>query len=71
MLYFRCPTCKTVLADKELIYEKEMKRISNDLKLSEAQQNDEKRKLLDTLELTRICCRARMLTYVDLITIVK
>lgn len=71
MLYYKCPTCKTLLANKELIYEREMAKICKDPKLSEDQKNDEKRKLLDSLELIRYCCRTRMLTYVDHITIVK
>jgi DNA-directed RNA polymerase subunit N (RpoN/RPB10) len=71
MLYYKCPTCKTVLANKQPIFEKEMKRITKDNKLSEDEKNNEKRKLLDSLELIRYCCRARMLSYVDQIQIVK
>ena len=71
MLYFKCPTCKTVLADKQLIYEKEMELITKNSKLTEDERNDAKRKLLDSLELVRYCCRTRMLTFVDLITIIK
>ena len=71
MLYFKCPTCKTVLADKQLLYEKEMDRLTKDSKLTDDERNDAKRKLLDSLELKRYCCRTRMLTFVDLITIIK
>lgn len=71
MLYYKCPTCKTLLANKELIFEREMKKICKDSKLDEHKKNELKRKLLDDLELHRYCCRMRMLTYVDQITIVK
>ena len=71
MLYYKCPSCKTLLADKQLPFEKEMDRIVKDTKMSEDEKNDAKRKLLDSLELVRYCCRTRMLTYVDLIKIIK
>lgn len=71
MIYYRCPSCKTVLANKQPIFEKDMQKICNDNKMSEDQKNNEKRKLLDRLELHRYCCRMRMLTYVDQINIVK
>ena len=35
MLYPVCPTCQLLLADKQLLFEKEFNRISNDAKLSD------------------------------------
>ena len=71
MIYYRCPTCKTLLANKQLIFEKDIKKICGDTKLNEQDKNEQKKKLLDRLELTRYCCRMKMLTYVDQIKIVK
>jgi len=71
MLYYKCPTCRTVLANKQIMFEEELKRITNNSKLSDQQKDDEKAKLLDKLQLTRYCCRMRMLTYIDPSEIVK
>lgn len=71
MLYFKCPTCRTLLANKQLIFEKELEKICNNNQLTEKQKDEEKMKLLDRLELKRYCCRMRMLTYVKLIEIIK
>ena len=70
MLYPKCPSCKTILANKQLIFEAEMKKIC-EKKLSDDQQDKLKRELLDKLELKRYCCRQRMLTYTDLIDIIQ
>jgi DNA-directed RNA polymerase subunit N (RpoN/RPB10) len=70
MLYFKCPTCRTVLANKQLIYEERLAEISNSKK-SKEEKDKEKRKLLDDLKLIRECCRMRMMGYVKLIDILK
>lgn len=67
MLYFRCPTCRTILANKQLIYEERLEEISLDKKMSNKEKDKLKRKLLDDLELYRPCCRMRMMGYVKLI----
>ena len=67
MLYYRCPTCKTILANKQLMYEEELDKICTNSKLSEEEKIEQKMKLLDKLELKRYCCRMRMITYVKLI----
>lgn len=70
MLYYKCPTCRTVLANKELIFKEEMEKIcSKELDIDK--ENKEKENLLNRLELKRYCCRQRILTYTDLIEIIK
>lgn len=71
MLYFRCPTCKTILANKQLPYEEELEKICNDKKSTEKEKNDKKMNLLDKLEIRRLCCRMRMLTYINLIETIQ
>lgn len=71
MLYFRCPTCKTILANKQIPYETDLDSICKNDKLSEAQKDMAKRKLLDELELVRMCCRMRMMGYIKLVDIIK
>lgn len=71
MLYFRCPTCKTELANKQLVYEDKLDKICNNSKMSKKEKDEAKMKLLDDLELVRYCCRMRMMTYTDLNKLIK
>jgi len=63
MLFFKCPTCKTLLADKQIPFEEGMDKICNDTKLTDEQKDKKRKELLDKLELHRYCCRMRILTY--------
>jgi DNA-directed RNA polymerase subunit N (RpoN/RPB10) len=67
MLYFRCPTCKTILANKQIPYEEKMDSICKNIKLSPKEMDLAKKSVLDEIEVTRYCCRARMMGYVKLI----
>lgn len=71
MWYFRCPTCKTWLANKQLPYEKELELICKDSKLTNAEKDIAKRQLLDAVELIRPCCRMRGLGTIELIKVIK
>lgn len=71
MLYFKCPTCRRILANKQLLYEKQLESITMDDKLTPEKKDEAKRKLLDDLEIKNICCRARTLGYVKLIELIK
>ena len=62
MLYPVCPTCQLLLADKQLVFETEFAKISNDSKLSEDKKKKEVEKLLNKLGLIRYCCRMRIMT---------
>lgn len=74
MLPLRCFTCGHVLANLELEYEEKLSEIDNNIKLDDKQKSEEKRKVIDKLLpdrwKTRYCCRARLITYVDLISII-
>ena len=74
MLPPRCFTCGHVLADLELEYEEKLLEIDNNIKLSDEQKSEEKRKLVNKLLPgrwnKRYCCRTRLLSYVDLIKVV-
>ena len=70
MLYAKCPTCRTILANKQLIFEKENEKIcASDKSVDE--KNKMKEELLDKIELKRYCCRQRILGYVDLTDIIQ
>ncbi len=71
MLYVRCPTCRSLFAHKQILYENAMENICNDQNLSEIEKGHQKSKVLDDLNIIKQCCRARFLTYVQLIDIVK
>jgi len=71
MLYYRCPTCKTIFANKQLLFETEFDKICKNNDLSEKQKEIQKMELLDKLQLKRYCCRMRMLTYTKLINLIK
>lgn len=67
MLYYKCPSCKTILANKQILYEKGLNDICNNTKMSEKEKDMAKRKLLDDLEIKNPCCRMRTLGYIQLI----
>ena len=71
----KCFTCGKVLADKYQFYVREVRKIKIDLKQDPekvvylTRNNVEKTpegQVLDTLGLTRMCCRRHMLTHVDI-----
>ncbi len=73
MLYLTCVTCGRLLADKMIPYEEGLKKICDNPNLTKKQQYDEKIKLIDSLKIPkdRYCCRMRLMTYRDLVNIVK
>ena len=73
MLYLICPTCNRLLADKMIPYEEGIIRICDNPHLSPAEKEQEKIKLINSLKIPkdRYCCRARLMTYRDLVKIVK
>ncbi len=71
----KCFTCGNVLADKYLFYIKEVRQIkmNKDMNTEEVVYLDEEKmektpegKVLDRLNLTKMCCRRHMLTHVDI-----
>ena len=63
MLYPVCPTCRMLLADKQIPYEKKLKELENK-NLSNDKFSLARGKILDDLGLDRYCCRARIISYV-------
>ncbi len=73
MLYYKCPSCRTILANKQIIFDEQMKKICNNKKLSIKQKDLAKMQLLDDIGLSKksnICCRMRIISYVKLIEII-
>jgi DNA-directed RNA polymerase subunit N (RpoN/RPB10) len=70
MLPPKCITCGRIFADVQLLYEKKIKDIDNNISLSKHDKNENKKKVLNELHINRYCCRSRILTYVDLIQVI-
>ncbi len=64
MLYPVCPTCRMLLADKQIPYEKAMEALK-DINLTDTQIGEERRKFFQKVGLTRYCCQMRIISYVD------
>lgn len=69
MLYFKCPSCKIILANKELIFEEELEKICKNDNIID--KKTAKMELLNKLYIPRPCCRGRTLGYIDLIKIIN
>jgi DNA-directed RNA polymerase subunit N (RpoN/RPB10) len=65
MLYFKCPTCKTILADKQIIYDSEADKIRDDPKLTDEEKDQMLQDLPRKLKLIRYCCMFRLITSID------
>jgi DNA-directed RNA polymerase subunit N (RpoN/RPB10) len=73
MSYLVCPTCNRLLADKIVPYEEGIIKITDNPQLTQKEKDEEKIKLINSLKIPRdrYCCRARLMTYRDLVKIVK
>lgn len=71
MLYMKCPTCKNLLGNKEIPFEKRKEEVCNNPDLSKEEMDKEMTKILDDLGLDRYCCRMRLITITDQFSIIK
>lgn len=71
MLYWRCTGCKKILSHIQIPYEQRLESISMDSKLTQEEKDMAKRKLLDDLEIKRICCRQKVLGFINLIDLIN
>jgi DNA-directed RNA polymerase subunit N (RpoN/RPB10) len=67
MLYLTCPTCGYFLGQKTLEWETKSDEICNNPKFSEEEKGIKKQELLLSLNLSRYCCKMRMMSYKDLV----
>ena len=75
MLYLKCPTCRKLLGDAQLIFENIFDQICKDEELhiiSAEQSKQLKIDLIKSIDInSRYCCKPRFMTYKKLIDIVK
>lgn len=63
MIYLKCPTCGTILGNRQIKYDKELEEIESNPNNDEKQKLELKNKLIYSLELNRYCCKMRIITY--------
>ncbi len=71
-VYIKCPSCGRLLADKELLFDKGIKEINNEI-LNDDEREQRIMKLVNSLQIPKnnYCCKMRIMTYVDLYNVVK
>jgi len=62
-MYIKCPSCKTLLGCRYLIYEKGLNEINNSQSTDE-EKGLKKQKLMEKMELERYCCKPRIMSYI-------
>jgi DNA-directed RNA polymerase subunit N (RpoN/RPB10) len=70
----KCPTCKQLLGDRQLIYEQLNEFIHKEYNLGnidEEQFNKLKKELVNSLNLDRYCCKMRLMTYTQMVDMLK
>lgn len=80
MLYLVC-TCGEILGNKEIVYEEELKKICEDLSVDfdmisqgfgeKDKEFKERRCALVNKLCRRMCCRQALITYVDVVKLIK
>jgi len=75
MLYICCPTCRTLLGNKQIYYERNLAELCKKFDMGEYKTksdfDNDKIKLVNSIGLENYCCRMRLITYVKLIEIIK
>lgn len=73
----RCPSCRTLLGNKQIYYEKHLDEICKKYELGEIKTQEEYDEMRNNLvnsiivNQSRYCCKARLMTYLQLVKIVK
>jgi DNA-directed RNA polymerase subunit N (RpoN/RPB10) len=74
MLYIVCPTCRRLLGNRQLIYEAKLDEICKKVemnKITTDEADKQKKELVNSLGLSRYCCKMRLMSYRKLISFVK
>ena len=71
MLYIICPTCGYFIGQKIYNYEQEKDKIENNHKLDLETKAKNITILLNNMKLRRYCCKMRVMTYTDIVHVLK
>ena len=73
MSYMKCPTCKTLFGDKEIVFRKKEEEIFNS-NMSKEERDKTREKILTDIgfdPLENYCCRMRFITMIDTAKLIK
>lgn len=71
MIYPRCPSCGTLIANRQIPYEKGLEEIESNPNLDEDMKLEQKRILIEALKIKLYCCKMRLMTYINKTEIIK
>ena len=71
MIYLRCPTCGTVIGNRQIPYELQLQEIDNNPNIDEPERLTQKTRLIESMELKRYCCKMRIMTFKSKPIIIK
>ena len=71
MIYPRCPSCGTLIANRQIPYEKGLEEIESNPNLDEDMKLEQKRILIESLKIKLYCCKMRLMTYINKTEIIK
>lgn len=69
MSYIRCPTCRELLGNKILLFNDQTTKINN-LDIPEKEKEKLRKDLINNL-LELYCCKQRLITIVDTVSLIK
>ena len=70
MIYLKCPTCGTILGDKQIIIDKKLSEIENNPNIDDEEKKQQKTNFIMSLGLRRYCCTMRIITAKNKIDII-
>ncbi len=71
MIYLKCPSCGTVIGNRQIPYETKLQEIENNPNIDENEKLEQKSKLVESLGLKRYCCKMRVVTFKSMPLIIK
>ena len=71
MIYLRCPSCNKVIGNRQQTYEQGLIQIEDNPNLTDEAKLELKTKLIESLEVSRYCCKMRIITFIQLTDIIK
>jgi len=69
MIYIVCPTCGRTISSRQQIYDEKLEDIDNK-NISIEEKKKLNTELINSLQLTRVCCKMRVMKKHDLIKII-
>lgn len=67
----RCPSCGTFIGNRLLYYNTHLEAIMSDPNKTEEEKMQLKTELVNSLGLERYCCKMRVITFINLPTIIR